>query len=402
MPKYQYKAIDNTGKVIQGTMVALSAGDVEENLLEKGLTLIKIKSVKEGIRGRLAAAGKIKPRILIEFYHRLSQTLEMGLPILSALEENAKILPSKFFGKVITEVKVAIESGRSLYEAMNRYPKVFNKLDLAIIRLGEQSGVLPKSMKDLADFLEWKEDLRSTIKRATIYPSFILLVILAVIGVWVGYVLPQMAVLLTEMGVPLPNVTRMVLNTSLFFQKNWLEFLGVILIGSIFLFVFEKTKRGGLLFHRFLLEVPIIGSIARNIALARLSHNFATMYQSGMTLNNIFEILTDNVLGNRYLEGRLEKAFREIQRGQTIALGFEAAGGFPPLFLGAVRNGELTGTLDASFSRLGNYYDGEVKRTVQAMVNAFEPAIIIFLGAVFAIIVLSIMLPLYDVIGQFG
>lgn len=402
MPKYQYKAIDNTGKVIQGTMVALSAGDVEENLLEKGLTLIKIKSVKEGIRGRLAAAGKIKPRILIEFYHRLSETLEMGLPILSALEENAKILPSKFFGKVITEIKVAIESGRSLYEAMSRYPKVFNKLDLAIIRLGEQSGVLPKSMKDLADFLEWKEDLRSTIKRATIYPSFILLVILAVIGVWVGYVLPQMAVLLTEMGVPLPNVTRMVLNTSLFFQKNWLEFLGVILIGSTFLFVFEKTKRGGLLFHRFLLEVPIIGSIARNIALARLSHNFATMYQSGMTLNNIFEILTDNVLGNRYLEGRLEKAFREIQRGQTIALGFEAAGGFPPLFLGAVRNGELTGTLDASFSRLGNYYDGEVKRTVQAMVNAFEPAIIIFLGAVFAIIVLSIMLPLYDVIGKFG
>jgi type IV pilus assembly protein PilC len=257
-------------------------------------------------------------------------------------------------------------------------------------------------MKDLADFLEWKEDIRSTIKRATIYPLFILLVIFAVIGVWVGYVLPQMAVLLTEMGVPLPKVTRVVLGTSLFFQENWLGILGIIFAAFIALFLFEKTKRGGLLFHRFLLEVPLIGNIARNIALARLSHNFATMYQSGMTLNNIFEILTDNVLGNRYLEGRLEKAFRGIQRGQTIALGFEAAGGFPPLFLGAVRNGEMTGTLDASFNRLGNYYDGEVKRAVQAMVNALEPAIIIFLGAVFAIIVLSIMLPLYDVIGQFN
>ncbi|MBU0987869.1 MAG: type II secretion system F family protein [Proteobacteria bacterium] len=401
MPKFQYKAIDNTGKVIRGTLFTLSAADVEENLLQRGLTLIKSKPIKEGLRGKLAAAGKIKPRLLIEFYHRLSQTLEMGLPLLSALEENAKILPSKFFSKVIIEVKVAIEGGRSLHEAMGRYPKVFNKLDLAIIRLGEQSGVLPKSMKDLADFLEWKEDIRSTIKRATIYPSFIILVIIAVIGVWVGYVLPQMAILLKEMGVALPQVTRMVLNTSLFFQKNWLWILVVFLAVFASLFLAQKTKKGGILFHRFLLEVPIIGAIARNIALARLSHNFATMYQSGMTINNIFEILTDDVLGNRYLEARLKRAFQEIQRGQPIAGGFEAAGGFPPLLLGAIKNGEMTGTLDSSFNRLGDYYDGEVKRTVQAMVNALEPLTTIFLGGVFAIIVLSIMLPLYDVIGQF-
>ena len=205
MPKYQYKAIDSTGKVIRGAVVTLSAADVEENLSRQGLTLIKSKPLKEGIRGKLRYTGKIKPRILIEFYHRLSQTLDMGLSMLLALEENAKILPSKSFSMIITEVKVAIEGGRTLYEAMSRYPKVFNKLDLAIIRLGEQSGVLSKSMKDLADFLEWKEDIRSVIKRATIYPSFVICIIIAVIGVWVGYVLPQMAVLLTEMGVALPD-----------------------------------------------------------------------------------------------------------------------------------------------------------------------------------------------------
>jgi len=148
MPKYQYKAINSTGKIIRGKVVSLSMADVEENLLRKGLTLIKSKPLKKGIRGKLQYAGKIKPRILIEFYHRLSQTLVMGLPILTALEENAKILPSKSFSMVITEVKVSIESGKTLYEAMSQYPKVFNKLDLAIIRLGEQSGVLPKAMKD--------------------------------------------------------------------------------------------------------------------------------------------------------------------------------------------------------------------------------------------------------------
>jgi type IV pilus assembly protein PilC len=402
MPKYKYKAIDATGKVIRGTVVTLSATDVEENLLQKGLTLIKSKPVKEGLRDRLAALDKIKPRLIIEFYHRLAQTLEMGLPILAALEENAKVLPSKYFSKVINEVKVTIEGGKSLHEAMSRYPKVFNKLDLALIRLGEQSGVLPQSMKDLADFLEWKEDIRSTIKRATIYPSFVICVIVAVIGVWVGYVLPQMAGLLMEMEITLPEITRIVLNTSLFFQDNWLWILVAIGIVSAFLFLSQKTKRGVVLFHKSLLEVPIIGDIARNIALARLSHNFATMYQSGMTINSIFEILTDNVLGNRYLETRLGMAFQEIQRGQTIGSGFEAARCFPPLLLGAIKTGEMTGTLEDSFKRLGNYYDGEVKRTVQAMVNALEPITIIFLGSVFALIVLSIMLPLYDVIGQFG
>ena len=400
MPKYQYKAIDSTGKIIRGKVVSLSMADVEENLSRKGLTLIKGKPLKKGIRGKLQYAGKIKPRILIEFYHRLSQTLVMGLPILTALEENAKILPSKSFGMVITEVKVSIESGKTLYEAMSQYPKVFNKLDLAIIRLGEQSGVLPKAMKDLADFLEWKENIRSTIKKATIYPSFVILVIIAVIGVWVGYVLPQMAVLLAEMGVALPEVTKTILSVSLFFQKNWIWIIGLVFAGLLFLYMVQKLKKGKILFHKLLLQVPIVGNVARNIALARLSQNFATMYQSGMIISSIFEILTDNIIGNRYLEERMARAFQEIQRGQPIASGFETAGGFPPLFLGAIRNGEMTGTIDESFKRLGDYYDGEVKRTVEVMVNALEPITIIFLGGVFALIILSIMLPLYDVIGQ--
>ena len=400
MPKYQYKAIDGRGRVVRGTVVTLSADDVEKTLSKNGLTLINSRPVKAGIGNTLSVSGKIKPRILIEFYYRLSQALEMGLPLLSALEENARILPSKSFTRIINEVKVAIEGGKSLYEAVSLYPKIFHKLDLGIIRLGEQSGVLSKSMKDLADFLEWKEDIRSTIKRATIYPSFIIFVIVAVIGVWVGYVLPQMVVLLKEMGVSLPALTLAILNASIFIQENWIKIFGLLSIGSVLLYLFYKTKRGRVLFHRLLLKIPIIGSIAGNIALARLSHNFATMYQSGMMINLIFEILSDNVLGNYYLEEQLKKAYQEIQGGMTVSEGFEYAGGFPTLLLGAIKNGETTGALDAAFNRLGDFYDGEVKRTVQAMVNVLEPAMIICLGTVFAVIVLSIMLPMYDVIGR--
>jgi type IV pilus assembly protein PilC len=302
---------------------------------------------------------------------------------------------------MINEVRIAIEAGNSLYEAMTRFPKVFQKLDQGIVRMGEESGSLPKSLKSLAEFLEWKEDIHSTIKRATIYPSFIIFAIGGVVAVWIGYVLPQMAGMLKEMGVSLPGTTRAVLGTSLFIQKYWpILLIGLGLAAALFL-MFKKTKNGAKIFHQYLLKIPVIGQVATHIAIARLSQNFATMYSAGMNLNSIFEILTHNVLGNRYLEGQLERAYREIQRGKSIAESFEIAGGFPPLLLGAIRTGETTGSLDVTFARLGSYYNSEVKRSVQTMVNLIEPLSILFLGSIFGLIALSILLPLYDVISKF-
>ena len=276
----------------------------------------------------------------------------------------------------------------------------FQKLDLAIVNLGEKTGVLPQSMKDLAEFLKWKEDIVSTIQKAAIYPVIVLFVIIAVIGVWVGYVLPQMAKMLVDMGVVLPKITQVILSVSIFLQSYWIHMLASILAVSLSLYLFQKTKKGGILFHKYLLKIPIVGLIASNIAVARLSHNFATMYSAGMNITSIFEILSNNVIGNKYLEKRISVAHQNVLTGHSIAEGFENAGGFPPILLGAIRNGEATGSIDDAFTRLGDYFDTEVKRSVQAMVSAIGPLTIVILGAVFGVIALSIMLPLYDVIGN--
>jgi len=400
MPKFRYKAIDAAGKTSRGTLVAFSEASAEEKLQERGLTLIASQPVVKSNLADFLLSKRIKPRELIEFYYRLSQTLELGLPMLSALEENEKIIPTAYFRKLIEEIRMAIEAGNSLYEAMSQYPHVFEPLDLAIVRLGEETGVLPGSLKELAAFIEWKEDIRSTLKRAAIYPSFILLAIVAVIGVWVGYVLPQMAVLLTDMGVALPTVTQVVLKVSLFIQTYWLWLLGGLLITLFLAYLYQKTPRGKILFHRYILKLPLFGGILTNIALARLSQNFATMYTAGMTINNIFEILSDKILGNRFLEQQLNIAYEGVQRGESISDAMAAAKGFPSLLIGAVRNGETTGTIDDAFKRLGSYYDVEVKRNVQTMINALEPLSIIILGGIFGLIALSIMLPLYDVIAE--
>ena len=171
---------------------------------------------------------------------------------------------------------------------------------------------------------------------------------------------------------------------------------------------FDRT--GGVLEERE--DVPRPGrpgdpQAAGGIVAARVPHGeggvatAALEDQAGMSINAIFEILSKDVLGNRYLEMLLKKSFDAVQRGESIARGFEKAGGFPPLLLGAVKNGETTGTLDEAFKRLGNYYDRQAQRTVQTMISAIEPLSIIMLGGIFGMIVLSILLPLYDVIGQF-
>ncbi|MBI5550848.1 MAG: type II secretion system F family protein [Desulfobacterales bacterium] len=401
MPNFRYSAVDAAGKALKGTAIALDESDVERQLSRSGLSLIACRQSRESFWSRHTGTG-IKLRTVVEFYHRLAQTLEIGLPILSALEENSLYLPSRPMRRVSGELKVAVEGGRSLYEAMGSHAKIFQKLDLSIIRMGEQTGVLPACLKQLAAFLQWKEDLRSHVRKATIYPSFVMAAIVAVLGVWVGYVLPQMVKVLSEMQVQIPQATLMVLAVSEFVKAHWLLFgLGaIVLTASVYLY--QRGEEGGIRFDRLLLKIPLFGSVLRNIALARLCHNFATMFGAGMAIQQIFATLADHGLGNRFLEERLTAIYKEIESGETIAAAFESSGGYPSLLLGAIRNGEATGTLDQSFQRLGDYFDGEVQRTVQALLAAIEPMAIISLGAVFGLIVLSILLPLYDVMGSMG
>jgi len=401
MPNFRYSAVDAAGKAFKGTAIALDESDVERQLSRSGLSLIECRQARESFWARHMGGG-IKLRTVVEFYHRLAQTLEIGLPILSALEENSLYLPSRPMRRISGELKVAVEGGRTLYEAMGTHTRIFQKLDLAIIRMGEQTGVLPACLKQLAAFLKWKEDLRAHVRKATIYPSFVMAAIVAVLGVWVGYVLPQMVKVLSEMQVQIPRATLMVIALSEFVKAHWLLFgLGAIVLAAC-VYLYQRGEEGGIRFDRLLLKTPLFGSVLRNISLARLCHNFATMFGAGMAIQQIFATLADHGLGNRFLEERLKAIYKEIESGETIAAAFEGAGGYPSLLLGAIRNGEATGTLDQSFQRLGDYFDDEVQRTVQTLLAAIEPVAIISLGAVFGLIVLSILLPLYDVMGSMG
>jgi type IV pilus assembly protein PilC len=402
MSSYHYKAIDDSGRVVRGQVTAFNELDVEQELKRRGLFLIESTAERERLGSKWIVSRRIGSKMLIEFYHRLAQTLEVGLPILSSLEEIARSLPCRTLKRIVGEVQFSVEGGSGLHDALARYPWAFQHLDLAMISMGEKSGALPKCLRDLAAYHEWRGDIGSLFKKALIYPAFIGAAIAGVIGVWVGYVLPQMVKVLSELGVELPWVTTTILEASAFVQAEWMWLAGGALLTAGVCYGYYQTDAGRLAVHRLMLSFPVLGPVVRNIALTRLCHNFATMFSAGMTINRIFQALSSHAMGNRYLESCLAAAHQEIERGESIAGGFEKAGGFPSLLLGAIRSGETTGTIDDSFRRMGEHYDREVKRNVQVLVNSIEPIAILCLGGVFGVIVLSILLPLYDVMGELG
>lgn len=402
MKSYLYLAIDEEGKTVKGKADAQSEALLERDLRRIGLELVQCKEGGESLLGRLFPRRKVPARLLIMFYTRLSQSLDVGLPIIPTLEENAKVTDSVALRKIIQEIIVSLEEGNTMQQSMQKFPKVFSDFETSLIGMGEQSGVLAESLKDLAEFMEWKDNMRATIKKASIYPAFVLVAISGVIAVWVGYLLPQMSGMLKDMGVELPTLTKVVFATSLFLQKYWMWFTGLIVALVLGTFFFRKTEKGRVLFDKWFLSLPLLGNVAAEIAYTRLSRNFAVMMKIGIPMNRIFEHLIKGILGNSYLEAQLQVAYQNLQKGMALSRSFERAGGFPILLVGAIRNGERSGTLEEAFRRMAEFYDQGAKRAVEAMVAAIGPLMVVVLGGLFAVVILSIMLPLYDVLGGVG
>ncbi len=401
MPLFRYTALDGHGKLVKGTMVALTESDAEKRLSERNLTLIQAKKLSERFSSLATILNRqIKDRDLIEFYQRLSESLEVGLPLLSSLEENVKLTASKRLARSIERLKIDVENGLTLSQAMNQQPGIFDSLQIGIVAMGEKSGTLPEALKHLADFLEWKYRQKSLLKRASIYPVFIFFTVLIVIAIWVGYVLPQVGGFLQSMRIELPAVTRIVIRTSSWVQKNWIHIISSIAGLAIAFFLAKKTRWGSVKYDQFLLKLPLVGRIVLNSCLSRIGHYFSVMLEAGMTLVSIFELMTDGIVGNKYVEIQLGDAFEQIKQGKQFFEAFKMGKSFPDLFLGAIKTGEQAGKLADTFKRLGVYYDKEVKRSVKFLLAAFEPAVIVFLGVFFGIIIIAILSPLYDVIGK--
>ncbi len=391
MPAYKYEALTDNGEKVSGILSARSEEELENLLSSMNLLLLKAKPIEEG---KETKKYKIKRRDLIIFSVHLATSLEAGVPILVALSDFAESTDNPTLKRIIAGIMRQIEAGSSFSDAISSYPNAFPEIYVSIIRAGEATGNLDTVLKDLISFLEWQEDLVAQIKQASIYPTFVITMIMGVIFIMMTFTIPKFIPLLTSFNVELPAPTRILISVATFFQKFWWTMiLGVVL----FIFTYKityKTKKGRLFWDRIKLGLPIFGNVNLKLALSRFAHYFALLYSAGIGVVQSLYII-EKVVGNEVIALAIREAREELLTGGNLYDSLRKSRYFPSLVLRMLQVGEETGALDSSLRKVSEYYDKEVPQAIKKMFAVLEPTLIVFMGGLVLFIALSIFLPIY-------
>jgi type IV pilus assembly protein PilC len=384
MALFAYRAVDAEGKVSSGSLDATNTTDLEMRLKRLGLDLLTFDSVK---RSTAARTRKVARNELITFCFHLSQLLKAGVNIIEALTDLRDTVDNPGFRQVIASVVEDIEGGLKLSEAMNNHSYCFDSVFVALVRAGEESGQLTQV-------------IASQTKKAMVYPTIVLVVILGVMFVLMTVLVPQLAATFKTMVPKLPRATEVLVMISAFFVRWWYLILGLpaIILPALWFFARnnEKTQQA---LDEISLKLPVLGELRQKIILARFSTYFAMLYRAGISVLDCIHIC-EKIVGNRVMEQGLQKVGRSISEGQGISQAFIATRLFPPLVLRMLRVGESTGGLDVALLNVSYFYNRQVKDGIERMQQLLGPATTIVLGGMIIAILYSIFLPIYDVIGK--
>jgi len=403
MPYYQYKAVNNDGVMVQGTVEALDLESAEQSSV---MTPLHILSIKE-TNGTLIAlrnsfrARQVKREQLVEFANNLAVMLRAGIPIVGALNDLADSAEDPYLLEVIGQVRSDISMGSSFGAAVSKHPQVFPAMFIRLVSVGEETGNLDGSLEEAAIHIQRVADLSSAMKQAMIYPMFAFVTTLGSLIFWLVYVLPKITSLFKEMGVKIPAITRFLILMSAFTRNYWL-----LLVILPFLLVFgirlvRRSERGELLLDRAMLKLPVLQLILVNKSLGIFTEQMRILIKSGLTIDRCFD-LAGGVVGNRVYKDAIGRVKQEVLAGATISESMAMQKVFPPMLLRMVHVGEMSGTLEEQFAFLAAYYVKRLNEVSERLGKMLEPIMIIFLGIMFAVIILGLLLPIYDLISNIG
>ena len=399
MPSFQYTAVDKTGRPVRGGLDAVNEADLELRLRRMSLDLITCKQVNRK-QSRLSGGGKVGRRDLINFCVDIEQMSRSGIPILEGLRDLRNTMVNPRFREILTIMIEDMEGGKVLSQCMASHPEVFEKVFVSLVGAGEQTGRMPEIFQSLADSLKWQDELASQTKRLLIYPSMVMLVVMAVVLFLLIYLVPQVTGLLKTMGVALPIQTRFLIATSNLIIQWWPLIFGVPIIGGIIAGIsLSRNSRTQYLWDNAKLHLPIVGSILQKIILARFATFFALMYESGITVLEAMRT-SEAIVGNRVIADGLNRAGQQVSAGASLTECFHNLGIFPPLVIRMLRVGENTGALDVALRNVNYFYTRDVRESVDKALKMLEPAITLGLGCVLAFIMWAVLSPVYDVLGK--
>jgi len=397
MPILNYIAIDVNGRRQKGSLNAISEPDLEARLVTMGLSLISSKEEKIGKR---ASRRGVSRKDLINLCFHLEQLTRAGVPLLEGLEDIQQTTENRSLKIILASIIADLQGGKLFSEALSAYPEVFDKVFITLVQAGETTGGLADIFAELTRSIKWRDELISKTKQLLTYPAIVSLVMFGSIGFMFGYLVPQLVDFLINMGQTLPLQTRMLIAISDFFVAWWWALFGLPpLVIMAILFLAKHNPQVRYRLDKLKISVWVIGPILYKIMLARMSNTLAMMYAAGIPFIESIR-MNREISNNLVVEEALEQIADSISQGTQITAAFSQAGIFSPLVIRMLKIGETTGALDQSLKNVSYFYDREVDEDVNRLQAMIEPALIVILGGMLGFVIISVLGPVYDMLGK--
>ena len=398
MAKFQWEATTRSGEKRKGAMEAETAEIVENRLRGDGMMISRVK--KEPKQISISFGSGVPPKDLQIFTRQLATMIDAGLPLVQCLDILANQTPNKIFARILAQVKASVEQGSTFSDALKRHPKVFDDLYVNLVAAGEVGGILDTILNRLAVYIEKAVKLKGQIKSAMFYPIGILVVAIGVIAVMLIKVIPTFEDMYKNMGnAQLPAPTRFVIGLSNSFMRQWYIYVAAIIGVFVIIGMMRRSEGGRIILDRWLLRLPVMGSVLRKIVVARFTRTLGTLLASGVPILDALDICA-RTSGNKVVQHGITRAREKIAEGHDMAGPLAESRVFPAMVVQMIGVGEQTGAMDQMLQKIADFYEEEVDAAVSAMTSLIEPIMMAFLGVVCGGLIIAMYLPIFNLAGN--
>lgn len=403
MSLYSFSAKDINGKKYKGEVEVLDEKALVTTLQKQGLVPIEIKpknkiSLKVGLIPKIG--GSVSATEVVGFTRQLSTMISAGLPLTDSLVILEKQTKNANFARIIGEVVADVEGGMALSVALSKHRVAFGLVYVKLVEAGETGGVLDQILLKLAETLEKEREFKSKTRGAFIYPAIVVAVMIVVMSIMMIFVIPKLTALYTEIGAALPLPTRVLIFVSNTMRSFWWLLILMLFGISYGLRVFAKTERGSQIVSSAVLRLPVWGKIRKTLILAQFTRTLGLLIGAGIPIITALKVVADLLASPSYREG-LDFAISRVERGSPLYQPLATNPIFPPIIGQMLRVGEETGKMDEVLGRLSVYFEGESENLIRNLTTALEPIILVILGFGVGVLVLSVILPIYNLTSQF-
>jgi type IV pilus assembly protein PilC len=399
MAAFAYSAINAQGFLSDGEIHAPSITAAREQLRIRGLLPERLDELPSaGEDGVRTTFKKIKPKSLQIFSRQFATMIEAGLSVVAALVILEEQTDDKYLALIIAELRADVEGGLLLSQAMDRHPKVFNRLFVSMVESGEAAGILDQVLDRMAFQIERETKLKSRVKGAMMYPTMVLIFATLVLTGMLLFLVPFFSKVFLTLGGTLPTLTQYVVDASNFIKNDWYVMLGLGL-GTTFGFKkWRRTNHGKRNWDRFKLRLPMkIGDVVLKITMARFSRTFSTLVAAGVDIIKAIEI-TSQTAGNWVVEQALIEAKQKVHDGVPISQPLVENPVFPPMVSQMIKVGEETGELDKMLGKIADFYEEEVDSSIETLTSVIEPIMMIGVGLMVGVIIIAMYLPMFKML----